>query len=264
MPPRHDPRPTAFLAVVAALAGCEPAITIPHDQLDVVLAVLTNPWVAGMLLWVGLLGVYLEFKVPGFGVPGITGIVALVVLFGSQYLVGHASLLEILMFVVGLILMVLEVAVIPGFGVVGVAGIACTLLGLVLALQSGSFPDLRIPQARAAMLEALFTVSIGVLGFGGAAALLARFFPQVPGLNRLVQTSDVSARDGFTAELPGDVALVGRLGRALSDLRPSGKIQVGDEILDASTTGEYVEAGTRVRVTRADGNRLLVETEHLT
>lgn len=246
-------------ALTLAATRCDGTVTIPHDQLDVALAVLTNPWVAGMLLWVGLLGLYLEFKIPGFGVPGITGIVAMTVLFGSQYLVGHASPLEILMFVVGLILIVLEIAVIPGFGVVGLAGIACTLLGLVLALQSGTLPDLRVPQARAAMLEALVTVSVGVLGFGGATAVLARFFPHVPGLNRLVQKSDVSAADGFTAALPGDAALVGRLGRAVSDLRPSGKIQVGEQILDASTLGEYVESGTRVQVVRADGNRLLVE-----
>ncbi len=259
MPAARRSRLVPIVAATLAAASCDATITIPHDVLDVALAVLTNPWAAAMLLWVGLLGVYLEFKIPGFGVPGLVGLTALAVFFGSQYLVGHASTLEILLFVVGLILIVLEVAVIPGFGVVGVAGIACTLLGLVLALQSGSFPDLRLPQARAAMLEALFTVSLGGLGFGGAAAALARFFPHVPGLNRLVQKSEASAAAGFTAALPGDAALVGQFGRAVSDLRPSGKIQIGDQVLDAATLGEYVESGSRVQVVRADGNRLLVE-----
>lgn len=244
-------------ALLAGLAGCDRTITVNHDHLDVVLAVLTNPWVAGMLLWVGLLGLYVEFKVPGFGVPGLIGGAAMVLLFGSQYWVGHASPLEIVLFVVGLILIVVEVAVIPGFGVVGVAGIACTVVGLVLALQTGSWPDLRLPQARAAMLEALFSTSIGFLGLLGAAATIARFFPHVPLLNRLVQTGELEA----TVASPADIELLGRHGRALSDLRPSGKVEVGELIIDATTTGAYLERGARVRVARVDGNRIVVEAE---
>lgn len=250
-------RGSVAIAVLAMLAGCERSLTVSHDSLDVALAILANPWVAGMLLWVGLLGLYVELKVPGFGVPGLIGIAAMALLFGSQYAVGHASPLEILLFVVGLILIVVEVAVIPGFGVVGVAGIACTLIGLVLALQSGSWPDLRLPGARAAMLEALFSISLGFLGFLGAIALIARFFPSVPLLNRLVQTGELAA----SVASPDDVALLGHSGRALSDLRPAGKVAIGDRILDASTSGGYVEAGARVRVTRVDGNRMIVETE---
>jgi len=232
--------------------------TIDHDVLDVVLAVLTNPWVAGLLLWLGLLGLFLELKMPGFAMPGAVGGAALVLLFGSQYAVGHASLPEILLFVVGLILLVFEVAIIPGFGVVGIAGIGCSLLGLTMALQSGSIPDLRLPAARHAMLDALFSMSIGFVGFGAAALVIARLLPEIPGFSRIVQHSDVSTEAGFTTRVAGDSALVGRQGRALSDLRPAGKIQIGEQILDAATEGTYLEAGARVRVTRADGNRLLV------
>jgi membrane-bound serine protease (ClpP class) len=256
----------AVVTATCVVAGCGVAagrsglsLTVDRAVLDVALAVLTNPWIAGMLLWIGLLGVFVELKIPGFGFPGIAGATAFAVLFGSQYLVGHASPLEMLLLLVGLILIVFEVAVIPGFGVVGVAGIGCTLLALVLALQSGSLPDLRLPGARDAMLSALFSIALGFVGFGAGVLVLMRVLPEMPGLSRIVHTSDVSADAGFTTRIATDAGLLGRHGQALSDMRPAGKIQIGEQILDASTAGDYLDAGARVRVTRADGNRLLVE-----
>lgn len=270
MPAFHSLRPRTRLALApvwAAFAcGGSPsgpsggvAFTIDHAWLDVPLAVLTNPWVAGMLLMIGLLGLFVELKVPGFGLPGIAGIVCLALLFGSQYLVGHATGLEVLLFLIGLILILLELAVLPGFGVVGVAGVGCTLLGLVLALQEGSFPDPRVPEEARALVDALVTISVGVIGFAAGGAIAIRMIPHAPGFRRLVLTSEVDDRHGFTAALPEDAELTGRTGRALSDLRPAGKIQIGERVLDASTEGEYLEAGERVRVIRTDGNRVLVE-----
>ena len=83
---------------------------------------------------VGIFGLMAEIKSPGWGVPGTAGLVALSLFFGSSYILQLASIIEILMFVVGLGLILLEVFVIPGFGVAGISGIALIIVSLFLSM----------------------------------------------------------------------------------------------------------------------------------
>ena len=86
-----------------------------------------------IFLGLGLLGIYLEIKTPGFGVPGILGISCLVIFFLGKYVVGLAEEVDILLFVIGIALLALEIFVIPGFGVAGILGILFIVAGIYLA-----------------------------------------------------------------------------------------------------------------------------------
>lgn len=79
-------------------------------------------------------GIYFELQTPGIGFPSAAALIAVVLYFAPLYLDGLAASWEILIFIAGIILMILELIVIPGFGVAGVLGIICMLAGLVLAL----------------------------------------------------------------------------------------------------------------------------------
>ncbi|MBR9984812.1 MAG: hypothetical protein KFF68_02770 [Desulfosarcina sp.] len=102
-----------------------------------------------ILMLIGLGSLYTEIKAPGFGVPGIVGILCLALVFFNQYLVGLASYTELLIVVIGLILMGFELFVMPGFGIAGIAGIICITAGLLLSLQSFVIPDPNLPWEKA-------------------------------------------------------------------------------------------------------------------
>ena len=83
---------------------------------------------------IGFFGLFAEIKSPGWGVPGTAGLLALTLFFGSSYILQLASIVEILMFIIGLGLILLEVFVIPGFGIAGISGILLIIASLFLAL----------------------------------------------------------------------------------------------------------------------------------
>jgi len=101
--------------------------------------------IAPILMMIGLAALYMEMKAPGFGVPGIIGIICLAIVFLNQYMVGLADYTELLVIGFGLVLMGIEVFVLPGFGVAGFAGIVCLAVGLILSLQGFVLPDPSIP-----------------------------------------------------------------------------------------------------------------------
>lgn len=211
-----------------------------------------------ILMMIGLAAVYTELKAPGFGAPGAVGIICLSLAFGSQYAVGMANYTELMILLLGLVLLGLEVFVIPGFGIAGIAGFFFILVALVLSLQ-----DFVLPQPSMPWQGKLFTKNIIlVLGSYGVAMMLGlaifryvlpRFSkgPQGPYLFSDLQESH--ADSGETQKVKkGDEGL------ALSYLRPSGKMKIGDEIVDVITEAEFIESGSAIVVRRIDGNRIIV------
>ncbi len=155
---------------------------------------LAQPIVSFVLLAVGILGIWVEFKTPGFGAAGAIGIAALGLLFFGNYLAGLAEVPEILLFFAGVALVAVELLVMPGTGIFAVLGALCIFAGLVLSFQDFALPD---PKA-APWQVSIFTHSIGrVAGSFVAAALgvmaLLRFLPKVPILGRIVLKDDVAA-----------------------------------------------------------------------
>lgn len=215
--------------------------------------------IAPILLTIGLIGIYIEIKSPGFGVPGIVGLTSFAVLFLTKYLVGLANAPEILLFVVGIALVVVEIFVIPGFGFVGVAGIICIMLGLLW-----SFQDFWIPSGPSKMIEMdilwgnLFTIGVSFVISILLFVIIVRFLPSTPYFNRLVLTTTQQADEGFTVASGEEKQMVGSRGVASSTLRPSGMADFHGKMIDVVTEGDFLPPGTAVEVVDVQGNRVVV------
>jgi len=224
---------------------------------DKLLAVLTSAQIAALLVLVGFGGIWLEFKMPGFGVPGTIAVIAFLLFFGSQFLVGNANALEILLFIVGLALLAIEIFVTPGFGVLGGAGILCVFISLLLAMQRFTVPE--TPWEVHTLQVNLAATAGGILGSFILLLAAAWFLPGTPLFNRLTLRRQLNAADGFTSGVQHGEALVGKIGKVVTALRPAGKLEIDDRTYSVVSDSEFVEIGRQARVVRVDGPRISVE-----
>lgn len=215
--------------------------------------------ISPILLIIGLGALYIELKVPGFGLPGITGIVCLGLVFFNQYLMGLADYTDLLLILLGVVLLAMEIFVLPGFGIAGFAGFFCIGVGMIL-----SFQDFVIPNPSMPWQGHIFTANIiQVLGSFVAAFLFGLLFLRfgLPRLGRVVEgpylhdtlAASRAASEQTKAVKPGDD------GVAITFLRPAGKIAIGDNYFDVVSEGEFLEKGTPVTVLEIRGNRIIVK-----
>ncbi|TVR80995.1 MAG: nodulation protein NfeD [Chitinophagaceae bacterium] len=219
---------------------------------------LLNPLVNSILLLVIIGGLYFELQTPGVGFPIIASVVAATLYFGPLYIEGMAANWEILLFIVGILLIALEIFVIPGFGVAGVSGIIVTVTALTLALIQNdgldfSFPGMENVAFAFFRVSITLLVSIGIIIFMGGNIANLRFFQKmiladVQDKNEGYTSADFSLRD-----------LVGSQGLAVSDFRPSGKIEIGDEQYFAVSDAEWIKKGERIQVVSLKGSNLVVK-----
>lgn len=207
---------------------------------------VTDPSFAGLLLVIGFLGLAVEIVTPGFGVPGILGLIALALFFGGRIFAGVAGFEVLVLFIVGFILLLLEVFVIPGFGVAGIAGIASIIGSLFLSFSS--------VQEAANVIGASFlaTVALGVLVF--------RYLGKRPAFRQLVLGVEQGKDKGYVATRDLGEYL-GAVGRTLTVLRPAGAIIIGDQKLDVISEGEFIPKDVTVKVIRVEGSKLVVRRE---
>lgn len=212
---------------------------------------------APFLLMAGLLGLYIEFKTPGFGLPGLLGLAALALFFYGHHIAGLAGMEDMAIFLIGVALIAVEVFILPGFGLPGIIGITLVLYSLLSAmaerLPGGSWmpslPDLEVP---------LMKLSSGILLAALGAVIFGRWLPRSRAGHWLVLDKATTAQTGYTSDTT-DHSLLGQEGVAVTPLRPAGAVQFGERRVDVITRGEFEEPGTRVRVVEAKGNRIVVE-----
>ncbi len=213
--------------------------------------------IAPILLSVGLIALYMELKAPGFGLPGIIGITCLAAVFLSKYLVGLAETPEILLFMLGVMLLAVEIFLLPGFGIAGITGILLMLMGTTLAFQDFVVPQTpyHYEELRGNLLKILSSLAGSLL----VIALMVKYLPGMPLFGRLVLKASEEVELGFgtTIAIPA-AGLVGRRGYAMSTLRPSGRAEFNGELLDVVTQGEFVEKGQKVEIVEVRGNRVIV------
>jgi membrane-bound ClpP family serine protease len=231
------------------------------DWLDELADFLRDPWVSIILVMLGITCLILELKMPGVGVPGVVAAVCFVLFFWSHsQLNGQITWLAMLLFVLGLLLIGLEVFVLPGFGVCGISGILLVLVSLGLVAY-GHWP--RSQEEWVGFGQKLGPFSLSLLGALVAAFILARYLPNIPFANRLMLKPLDEPGEGGEEEAPGaqpeHAALLGAIGVAATPLRPAGKSQFGDEFIDVVAEGGYVMPGTRVQVIEIEGNRIVVK-----
>ncbi|HIJ79328.1 MAG: serine protease [Desulfobulbaceae bacterium] len=211
-----------------------------------------------ILLMIGLAALYLELKAPGFGVPGILGIICLGLVFFNQYLLGLADYTEFLIILIGLVFLAMEVFVLPGFGIAGLVGILALCVGLVLSFQDFVIPDPNLPWQQGILLNNLLQVfGACFLAFCLALLFLRFVFPKI---GRMVEGPYLAATlaESHADSLVSRGVAVGEEGIAYTLLRPSGKVMIAGKLIDAITDGEFIDKESPVKVAKVKGNVVVV------
>jgi len=232
---------------------------------------LNSPAVVSVLVMLALLGVYIEFSTPGLGLPGLVAAICFALLIGSKYLTGLANWVEVALFVVGVLLLMVEIFVLPGFGIAGMLGILCVLAGLFGMLVKNPPDSLPWPQSPfdwELLLRGVLAMLLGFAGFVVLAMLSARYLPRMQFLSGLILAPTVRGegsemRVSMTSPAESETAAVnvnvGAVGEVISTLRPTGKARFGDTIVDVVATAEFLDKGTRVQIIEIHGNRVVVK-----
>ena len=232
------------------IEGAELRRTAPNWAENVV-RFLTHPIVSSLLITIAMLGIIIELRTPGFGVPGALGIASLALFLWGHWLVQLVGWEELLLVVAGIALLVLEVFVIPGFGIAGTLGILAILGGLVLSMLGAG-------AAMEFVMYATARVAFALLLALAVSVLVLRFLPRVPFGRKLVLETGLDTRSGYVSAAASDSRWLGKSGRAASTLRPAGIADIDGQRVDVVSEGEYVASGEPITVTRVDGNRIVV------
>ena len=240
----------AFLAELG-YAGAT-VVTVEANWAERVVRFFSNPVVAPFLLTLGFLGLITEIKTPTFGMAGAAGVLSLSLFFGSHMIIGLAGLEDLLIFGAGLAFVGVEVFLVPGFGLFGLLGGVGILAGLYLSLLGGLPVSEDFTQAGLVLSTTILLIAV-------SAWVMIR---TLPNSSRWAKSGiflfDRTDRDiGYeSAESRAD--LIGVVGKAITDLRPSGTALFGDERIDVVSESEWITEGTQVKVVSAEGYRHVV------
>jgi membrane-bound serine protease (ClpP class) len=230
---------------------------------------LNSPAVMAVLVMLALLGVYVEFNSPGLGLPGLVAAICFAIIIGSKYLDGLANWVEVVLFISGIILLLVEFLILPGFGLAGITGIVFIFAGLFGMLVKN--PPNKLPWPESSVDWIYFTqgvlgLSMGFVGFVILAWLLSKYLPKIPFLGGLILVpaaakQNIPMRVSMTAMPESKIAgvKVGDKGEVISTLRPTGKARFGDAIVDVVAQGDFLNTGTMVEIVGIHGNRVIVK-----
>ncbi len=238
--------------------------TLEPNWSEQMVRAVNHPTVMGALVTIALLGLYIEFGSPGLGLPGLAAVICFVVLIGSKYLVGLANWIEIAVFVLGLLLLLVEVFVIPGFGIAGIAGILCIVAGLFGMLMRNGINEIPWPRNDMdwqTLQQGIYGLTLGLVGFVVLAALFTRYLPKIGFLSGLILVPGALGDDqAESASSPLDTQSqgIGDIGVVVTQLHPTGRVRFGDQLKDCVTQGDLVKPETRVEIVSIHGNRIVV------
>ena len=229
--------------------------------------------ISPLLLLIGIIGLYIEFKTPGFGVFGAIGIAALVVYFFGGYVSGLAGIEWVAVFVLGVVLVAVELFWFSGTLIIGMVGVVCMLVALVMGMtdiypdmpwfptgegKGDSMPqvegiDFALPDFSKPIRDLMiaFVLSIPVIW------ALAKYLPQTAFFARFA--SEAASGVESVAALAAEVdSRLGQVGEATTPLHPGGKAMFGDDMCTVVTQGEMIAVGAQVKVIGHRGSDLLV------
>ncbi len=244
------------LGEVAAEMGWEQADLFNIDERweESIIRFFASPVLQSLLMLMMLGGLYFELQSPGVGFAGAIAGLGAILFFLPLYIMGLAQIWEILIVIVGVGLILVELFVLPGFGIAGIAGGILLLFGLFASLVGNvgfDFPALE--QMRTELWTILLTMVFGI-------ALIAstiRYVMKTPLFGRLVLTRSTDKESGYTSYSSRD-DLLGKEGIALTTLRLSGTVKIGDRRVDVVSDGEYIAKGSRVKVISTEAGQVIV------
>lgn len=228
-----------------------------HSPIDNIIHLLISPYISGILIMLIIGGIYFELQSPGIGFPIAASIVAALLYFAPLYLEGLAEHWEILLFIVGVILIAIEIFVAPGFGVPGILGIIFILAGLTLSMTGNVGLDFSgIPLG--SIIKSFFIVVISMF----LSIILSLYFGKKVFTSHIfghlaldsVQNQD----DGFTSSDKNYEMMLHKTGIAYTVLRPAGKIKIGEQIYDATAETGFIDKDSNVEVTSYQTSQLFV------
>ncbi|MFL0683138.1 MAG: NfeD family protein [Algoriphagus aquaeductus] len=232
-------------------------IAYEENTVDKIIAFFLSPAISGVLILIIIGGIYFELQTPGIGFPLLAAIIATLLYFIPYYLNGLADNWEILMFVIGVILLAVELFVIPGFGIFGVLGIIMILGGLVLGmLPNQDFNFDFVPASQ--LFGALLTVILAALASVGLVFWLTPKVNEWGAFRTITLSTTQDRSQGYTSSIYSE-NLKGKIGTVHSRLRPSGKVEIEGEIYDAYSRGEFLEQGEKIMVISTEGTSLRVK-----
>ncbi len=246
---------------VLELAGFE-NYSIVEQQLttiDRIIYFLISPVVSGILIMLILGGIYFELQTPGIGFPILVALAAALLYFSPLYLEGLATHWEIIIFVLGLALLAVEIFAIPGFGVAGILGVVLMISGLAFAMVGNQGPDFTgVPMSEVGRAFLIVIIAF-FLSLSSSFYLGAKIITSRGKLGDTLSLNTVQERTaGYTSTDVRMSDLLGKTGVAYTILRPSGKVEVDDDIYDATALTGYIDKGEEVKVVKYETSQVFV------
>ena len=227
-----------------------------HTWIDSLIGLLVNPAVSGLLIMGIIAGIYFELQTPGIGFALGVAIVCALLYFAPLYVQGLAENWEIALFIIGVVLLALEIFVIPGFGVAGILGIICVLCGLAFSMLANDYLDFKISKPGLLMNSFLIVLGSMVL----SVVLMVVFGKNImrsSAFKKLVLEDEQTAETGYTSSVP-KLDLLNKIGVARTVLRPSGKIEIEGVWYDAVALDGFIDLGEEIYVEKHENYNLFV------
>jgi membrane-bound serine protease (ClpP class) len=231
-------------------------VRFPESWTEAVVRLLVSWPMRILLIAIFVVALVIETLHPGIGVAGAIAAGALILLVGAPSLLGLAEWWEILLVVAGIGLISVEIFITPGIGFIGLFGAICVLFGLIASF-TGSDPT--SANERSLLLTASTTTVAGLLIGGLLTWFASRWFRETTLFRRAVLSASVAGGHEIPLRSEPQLPTVGARCHADTDLRPSGRVRVQDELFDAQSTGDYIARGAAVVVIARSGRTLIVE-----
>jgi len=217
---------------------------------------------APLFLMAGAICAYMEFKAPGIGVAGILSAVCFLLFFAGHYIAGLTGMEVGAVFALGLILVLCELFFFPGVVLPAAVGTGL-MVGATFFAMVDFYPARPLDFSFEILARPMANLGLAIVLSVFFIALLARFLPDLPVFRHLFLAAQSPAGPSIPVLSPGHVARcpvsAGEVGLAQTILRPSGKALIADNLLDVTTDGEFLEAGTRVQILSVSDHAILVQ-----
>ncbi len=209
------------------------------DDMDFI---IDSSMVQSLLLVVIFLSILVEIKTGGTGVGALLGLIAAAVFWGSSYVKGLVSLYQIVIFIVGVIFIIIEILT-PTVGLLAGIGVVAIFYSLILAMGG----DIN------AIYMMVISLVIAIIIF----AIIIKKLPSSKLWKKIILTNTSSTEQGYVSSVDYSQYL-NKEGIVLTELRPSGSVEIDGVPVDVVSEGKFISKGEKVRVVKIEGMRIIV------
>lgn len=241
-------------------AGGEKNVEIIYQKIsfpDSLIYLLMNPFLQGLFIMMIIGGIYFEMQSPGIGFALSVAVVGALLYFAPLYLEGLAWNWEILLFLVGVALVVVEIFVLPGFGIAGILGAVSIITSLTFAMIDNSLLTIEGELDLRPLIRPLAIVLLSLTFSIFGSILLASRIYRTKAFSYVALKKTLESREGYVGVESNELqSLVGMVATVATDLKPSGKIEINGRLYPAHIKYGYAHRGERVMITSAEGGQL--------